>query len=175
VAQNLYVDRKDSDISTSTTSSYIRHTNENLIASFPLPEETPVNLLSSFRSLINPHHVSPSSVSIPSLAPLLFLPSELPPFQTANMLTLSLAISLCVGSNLALLSVVSATSVTENAQSVIPTFDLPLLSESATNAALATTRTSALYAVVRYVYSSVAWERGYSDILIGYLRCFLLF
>ena len=91
------------------------------------------------------------------------------------MLTLSLAISLCVGSNLALLSVVSATSVTENAQSAIPTFDLPLLSESATNAALATTRTSALYAVVRYVYSSGAWGRGYADILIGYLRCFLLF
>jgi hypothetical protein len=75
------------------------------------------------------------------------------------MLTFSLAISLCAASNLALLSVVSATSVTENAPSAIPTFDLPLLSESATNAALATTRTSALYAVVRYVYSSGAERR----------------
>jgi hypothetical protein len=67
------------------------------------------------------------------------------------MLTLPSAISLCVASNLALISDVSATSATANVQSATPTFDLQLWSESAMNAASETTKISVLSVVARYV------------------------
>lgn len=61
------------------------------------------------------------------------------------------AISLCAANSQASPSAGFATNAMANAQSAIPTFDLPLLCEFATNAHLAITRINVSYVAARYV------------------------
>jgi hypothetical protein len=87
---------------------------------------------------INRKHVSPSSVSSSSLSR---------SFEgNANLLPV---ISLCAANNPALPSVDSAINAMANAPSATPTFDPRLSFASATNAPLATIRTSAWFAAAR--------------------------
>jgi len=72
--------------------------------------------------------------------------------HNCKILTYVPEILLCAASNQVSPSDVSATNATANAPFAIPTFDLQPSSESVTNAALATTKISAWFAVARYVF-----------------------
>jgi hypothetical protein len=97
-----------------------------------------IQLYSITKKVLNRKHVSPSSVSL--LCPSIFADAD------ANI---SLAISLCAASNLALPSVGSATNATANAQFATPTFDPRPSFASAMSVLSATIRTSAWSAVAR--------------------------